>query len=125
MQELYSSHPVMFKDQPFYFIINIALIPAFGLGLLLFLIWYLRVISKKLTITNRDVLFESGLLSKDRREVSLSSIRAVNVKQSLFNRIFGTGTVSIFSAGDQPEFVISGLPDPHTVRDLIKNREVG
>jgi uncharacterized membrane protein YdbT with pleckstrin-like domain len=123
MQELYSSHPVMFKAQPLYFIINIVLIPVFGLGLLLFLIWYLKVISKKLTITERDVLFESGLLSKDRREVSISSIRAVNVKQSLFNRIFGTGTVSIFSAGDQPEFEISGIPDPHTVRDLIKNRD--
>lgn len=52
--------------------------------------------------------------------MNISSIRTIRVKQSFFNRIFGVGTVEIYTAGDSAEFVAKGLPDPNKVRELVK-----
>lgn len=120
MSEKYSANPVMFKNNPIGFIFSIILIPAFGLGILILLWWYLQCKSTKLSVLDNEVLFEKGLLSKERSEVNISGIRTIKVKQSFFNRIFGVGTVEIYTAGDNPEFIAHGLPDPNKVRELIK-----
>lgn len=125
MEPLYSESPVMFKNNPLGFILSIVLIPAFGVGLVILLIWYLRCISSKLTITETEILYEQGLLSKNRSEIGFSSIRTIKVKQSFFNRIFGTGTIELYTAGDEPEIVASGMPDPNKVRELIKRAQNG
>ncbi len=125
MSERYAEHPVMFKNNPLGFILALLLVPAFGLGLLIFLVWHLKNKSSKLVVTDNEVLFEQGLLSKHRSEVTIGSVRAVKVKQSFFNRIFGTGTVELYTAGDEPEIVVSGIPDPNRVRELIRGRGEG
>lgn len=123
MNVLYSEHPVMFKNNPLGFIVSLLLIPVFGLGLIILLVWHLRNKSSKLTVTENDILFEKGLLSKDRSEVNISSVRTVRVKQSFFNRVFGTGRVELYTAGDVAEITAVGIPDPNKVRELIKARQ--
>lgn len=125
MNELYSEHPAMFRNNPVGFILSIILIPAFGLGIIILLVWYLKAKSLKLVVTETEILFEKGLLSKDRSELSFSSIRTVKVKQSFFNRILGTGTIELYTAGDSPEIVASGMPEPNRIRDLIKQQQHG
>ncbi len=120
MSELYSEHPVMFKNNPLGFIICLILIPAGGLGLLILLAWHLKNKASKLTVNDNEILFEKGLLSKERSEVNISSVRTTKVKQSFFNRIFGVGTIEIYTAGDSPEIIASGMPDPNKIRELIK-----
>lgn len=123
MSELYAEHPVMFKNNPLGFILSILLIPAFGVGLLILLWWYLQCKGSKLTVKEHDLMYEQGLLSKNRVEFSISSVRTVRVNQSFFNRIFGVGTIEIYTAGDKPEIAAKGLPDPNRVRELIKGRQ--
>lgn len=120
MNELYSESPVMFKNHPFIFIITLLLVPVFGIGLIIFLIWHLQNKASKLVITENEVLFEKGLLSKTRAEVNISSVRTIKVNQTFLNRIFGTGTIELYTAGDNPEIVANGMPDPDRIRDLIK-----
>ena len=120
MSELYSEHPVMFKNNPLGFIICLILIPAGGLGLLILLAWHLKNKASKLTVNDNVILFEKGLLSKERSEVNISSVRTTKVKQSFFNRIFGVGTIEIYTAGDSPEIIASGMPDPNKIREPIK-----
>lgn len=122
---LYSSHPVMFKNNPLGFILTLLLVPVAGLGIIIFLVWYLKTRASKLSVTENDILFEEGLLNKNRSEIHIERIRTIKVKQSFFNRIFGTGTIELYTAGDTPEIVAAGMPDPHKVRDLIKNRKPG
>jgi len=121
MSELYSEHPVMFKNNPIGFILSLVLIPVFGLGLLIFLVWHLKNKASKLVITDKEVLYEKGLLRKERSLLNISSVRTAKVKQSFFNRIFGTGTVELYTSGNTPEIVATGMPDPSKIRDLIKN----
>ncbi|MES9830954.1 MAG: PH domain-containing protein [Candidatus Thiodiazotropha sp. L084R] len=124
MSELYSENPVMFKNNPVGFILSILLIPVFGVGLVILLAWHLQNKSSKLTINESEILYEKGLLSKERSEINISSVRTTKVKQSFFNRIFGVGAVEIYTAGDNPEIVVTGLPDPNRIRELIKPRQV-
>jgi uncharacterized membrane protein YdbT with pleckstrin-like domain len=119
MQPLYSEHPVMFRNHPFLFVLSLALVFV-GVGLVIFLIWFLYNKASRLEVYPNEILFEKGLLSKERSEVSISSVRTVRVSQSFINRLLGVGTVEIFTAGDKPEFVARGLRDPNRVRELIK-----
>ena len=120
MSELYSEHPVMFKNNPLGFIICLILIPAGGLGLLILLAWHLKNKASKLTVNDNEILFEKGLLSKERSEVNISSVRTTKVKQTFFNLIYGAATTEIYTAGDSPEIIASGMPDPNKIRELIK-----
>jgi hypothetical protein len=43
------------------------------------------------------------------------------VYQTFFDRIFRVGRIEIFTTGDDPEFVIAGMPDPDRVRDHVRN----
>jgi len=115
-----SENPVMFRNNPIGFLFAVLLIAAFGLGILILLWWFVQCKSTKLTVSDNEILFEKGILSKERSEVNISSIRTIRVKQSFFNRIFGVGTVEIYTAGDSAEFVAKGLPDPNKVRELVK-----
>ena len=124
-EPLYSEHPAMFKNNPIGFIVSLVLIPVFGLGLLILLWWYLQCKGSLLVVKEHDILYEQGLLSKNRAEFSISGIRTVRVNQSFLNRIFGVGNIKIYTAGDKPEIEAKGMPDPNRVRELIKARQNG
>jgi uncharacterized membrane protein YdbT with pleckstrin-like domain len=119
MEALYDENPVMFKNNPLGFIIALVLCVV-GIGFLILLVWHLKNKSSRLVVTRSDVLFEQGLLSKERSELNITSIRTVKVKQSFWNRIFGTGSIELYTAGDTAEIIATGMPDPNRVRDIIK-----
>jgi uncharacterized membrane protein YdbT with pleckstrin-like domain len=112
---LYQNSPPMFRNNPIGFISCVALC-AVGVGFLFLVIWYAKCKSEKLIITNEKILYESGILSKARDEVRLTSIRSTRVTQSFFQRILGTGNIEVFTAGDQPEITLLGFPNPNDIR---------
>jgi uncharacterized membrane protein YdbT with pleckstrin-like domain len=119
MQALYAANPPMFKNHPLGFLLCILLIPL-GIGILILMYWHLQNKSSRLTVTKDHVLYETGLLSKERSEVDIDGVRTVKVKQSFSNRVFGTGTIELYTSGDNPEIVAKGMPDPNKVREIIK-----
>ncbi|WP_233208713.1 PH domain-containing protein [Zhongshania marina] len=122
MTSQYAEHPAMFRNNPLGFILAVILIPA-AIGILILLFWYLKCKSTRLEINDNEVILEQGLLSKERTELNVSGIRTVKIKQSFFNRLFGVGTVSIFTAGDSPEIQAHGMPKPEVFRELVKARQ--
>jgi uncharacterized membrane protein YdbT with pleckstrin-like domain len=115
----YDEHPAMFRAHPFWLLGCIILIPAFGLGLLVLLYWYIRTRQTRLTVTDSEIVYTTGILRKNRIEVSLKAVRSVNVKQGFLNRLLKVGAIQVFSAGDQPEFTVTDIPLPGTVREAI------
>ena len=120
---IYKAHPAMFRAHPFWFILFVLLIAAFGLGLLILLYWYIKTRATSLTVSEHELLCEKGILSKERLAVSLRHVRSVQVNQGFINRIFGVGTIEIKTAGDEPEFTVADLPDPHEVREAISQAQ--
>ena len=119
MDELYSESPVIFKNNPVVFIFLVCTV----VGILILIPWRIKNKSTKLIVTNEKILFEKGLLSKERSEININNVRSIKIKQTFSNRIFGTGSIQVFSAGDVPEFEASGMPDPNKVRELINNAQ--
>lgn len=73
----------------------------------------LRIYPGRLTI-------ERGMFSKSFREFLARDIRSVDIDQSFMARVVGIGHLSISTAAtvDAAE-QLQGIPDPHSVRDLI------
>ena len=120
MAVLYEDNPSMFKNSPFYFLLAVLLIPAFGLGLIILLWWYVECRATKVTVTEDELMLEQGILSKSSTELSLDSVRTVQIEQSFGQRIFGTGDLKVYTSGDMPEFEVEGMPNPETLKKLIK-----
>ena len=116
---IYQAHPAMFRAHPFWFILSVLLIAAFGVGILILIYWYIQTRATALTVTDSDLMYARGILSKERTSVSINHVRSVNVVQSFVNRILGVGTIQISTAGDEPEFTIADMPDPHVIREAI------
>lgn len=125
MTPFYDASPAMFRNHPMGFILSIALIPAFGVGILILLYWYVKAKATRLRIVADEVELERGLLRKSRIDIDLRKIRSVHVDQRFWQRVLGVGTLEIYTTGDEPEFTLIGMPDPNKVRDYIKMRTRG
>ncbi len=112
----YREHPTMFRSNPLGFILG--LVSIVGWPILLW--WYVQCVTTRLEADRNAVMVERGFLSKERIELDIDKIRAVKIYQSLFNRIFGVGRISVYTSGDAPEIEIGGMPDPHRFRELVK-----
>lgn len=94
-----------------------------ALSFFILLYWWIPTKLDHLKITDDDeVVWEHGLLNKEIMEINMRQIRATQVKRSIMQRIFGAGDVLIYTAGDEPELIVRGLPDPDRIRDLIKSK---
>jgi uncharacterized membrane protein YdbT with pleckstrin-like domain len=140
---LYSENPKMARNRPIWFILYMilnvgGLVAAirfdqqsyqivglvFWLGtIIMFLVWYLRIKSTKVTVTKYNILIEKGLLSKHRREVAIEKVRTVDVKQGFIDRILGVGDIEVYTAGDQFEFEVKGLPNPNKIWELVMEKK--
>ena len=116
---LYEEHPSLIRTHPLGTVIAIILIPV-GIGILILLYWYLTMKADKLTIKEDEVIWTHGLLSKHYVEINMSSIRTTRVEQSLLQRILNAGKLEIYTAGDEPELTVNGMPNPDKIRELIK-----
>jgi hypothetical protein len=110
---LHTSQPAMFRNRPVLFLVYLILIAAYGLGFILFLIWWLQCLCTTLIVTSSKTTLRKGILSKSLNEVRHKDVRSVQVCQSLAQRIFGVGKLSISSAEQSGiEIEISGIGKP-------------
>ncbi len=67
-----------------------------------------------------------GLLSRDIAEIELRHIRDIQLKQSVYERIVGIGSLALSSAGRaEAEVLFEGIPDPGGVKEVIRQATRG
>ena len=71
------------------------------------------------TISGDKLRYETGLFSKTTRTIQLSKVQDVTVKQSLGQRLAGTGTLSIETAGETSRLTVEHIDQPQAVADAI------
>ncbi|HDZ38918.1 MAG TPA: PH domain-containing protein [Marinobacter sp.] len=113
-------NPAMFRGEPVGFIICVALIPlGIGIGLLLF--WWLQCRFTTYTITNLRTIAQTGILSRNTNEVRHIDVRNLQVKQDVFQRMFGFGSVAISSAGQSDiELTMVRVENPYKIADIVR-----
>ena len=75
--------------------------------------------------TTERVLTREGVLSRRGRDIPLSRINDVSFSHSLFERMVGSGTMTIESAGERGQVVLLDLPRvEHTQSVLYELVEV-
>jgi uncharacterized membrane protein YdbT with pleckstrin-like domain len=109
----------MWRNRPFVFIFCLCLIAAFGLGVILLMVWFIMTRMDQLKISSEKIQWEHGILSKTYVELDIDEVRTVRVHQNLIQRIFRSGLLEVYSAGDKPEIVIKGLPYPTKIREIV------
>lgn len=95
-----------------------ATVASLGLGGLsvLWLVWLLiKVAAWRTThfvLTTERLVFRSGVLGRQGREIPLERVNDLSFHQSLFERMVGTGDLMIESAGRTGQDIFSHIPHP-------------
>jgi uncharacterized membrane protein YdbT with pleckstrin-like domain len=72
-------------------------------------------------ITTHRLLFRQGILARQGRDIGLSRITDVSYRQSLWERIIDSGTLTIESAGEGGSTVLRRIPDSEGVQQLLNH----
>ena len=70
-------------------------------------------------ITTHRLLQRVGVLARTGRDVGLSRITDVTYRQSVWDRVIGSGTVTIETAGEGGPTVLTSVPDSSGVQQLL------
>jgi hypothetical protein len=117
---LWTGRPVMFRNAPISFSLAILLSPL-GIGLVILLVWWLRCLGNRWTITSRCTTHRRGILSKSTTELRHVDIRAIHLAQDFFQRLMGTGTIRLSSASSEDfEIEIFGILKPEDVTSSLR-----
>ncbi|MCF2241848.1 PH domain-containing protein [Halobacterium salinarum] len=73
-------------------------------------------------VTDERVKMKLGLLSKKGREYRISDLNSITTSQSLFERLFGLGSVTLRTASND-EIVWHGVPDYKDVSHSIREEQ--
>lgn len=118
---LYDKNPAMFKNRPILFILSLLAIALYGLGIIILIIWYIKVKAVRLTVTNQRIEVKRGILRKNTTEIHMSDVRNIRTNQSFFQRIFGVGKIIISSAATGGvEIKVKGIKSPERVKKMIR-----
>jgi len=79
---------------------------------------FVQWISTELAVTDRRVIYKSGLLARHTLEMNRSKVESVDVDQSLLGRLLGFGTITVRGTGGSLE-PIRMIGDPLTFRSHI------
>jgi uncharacterized membrane protein YdbT with pleckstrin-like domain len=92
----------------------------------LILLWplsgWIKRSMRKATVTGDRLRYETGFMSKVTRTIQLSKVQDVRVEQSLKQRMFGVGNISIETAGEASRLTLADIDHPQALADEIMNR---
>lgn len=106
---------------PIFKIIYAAPIVIFVLSALVFI---LRIWLMEMAVTTKRVVFRSGIISVHTEELKISRIESVEIKQSIFGRIFDYGNLC-FSGTGTGKVLFPNIENPRQIKaqleDVIKD----
>jgi membrane protein YdbS with pleckstrin-like domain len=81
----------------------------------------LKRFGTEVAVTDRRVIYKTGLIQRHTVEINLDKIESVDVDQSALGRLFGYGTVTIRGTGQAVE-PLRDMADPLQFRSAILAR---
>lgn len=81
---------------------------------------YLKIKTTERGVTNKRAIQKTGIISRNTQEMKLTSIETVEIRQGIFARIFGYGTVKITGRGNS-DVIMKWLDNPMAVKREIES----
>ena len=104
-------------------VFGVLLIPVLFIGVVMLLYAYINIKTTCFVITNKRVVTKTGLLRISQSEVRIDDVRGVNLQRDLWQRIIGTGNVTIGTAATGgAEIVMRGVGNPNRVVEAINSQ---
>jgi uncharacterized membrane protein YdbT with pleckstrin-like domain len=103
---------------------GLLLLPAFGAGLLLWLVAYIRIRSTELAVTTKRVIVKHGFIQRSTIEINLNKVESIQVTQSLLGRMFDFGTLVIAGTGSA-HAPLEGIAEPLAFRKAFVEAQDG
>ncbi len=79
----------------------------------------LRWLTSHYVVTTHRVLVRRGVVTKTGKDITLSKITDVSFERTLLDRLTGSGTLRIESAGDSPDETFRAIPHSDRVQQII------
>lgn len=96
---------------------------------LVFIVWvlspFVRWLTSTYTVTNRRLIFQTGILTRSGRVIPLHRINDVSFEKNLNDRIFGCGTLIIHDASEQSGLKLPDIPKIETMHRTITDLVFG
>jgi uncharacterized membrane protein YdbT with pleckstrin-like domain len=80
---------------------------------------WLRWVTTRYVVTSRRVMIRTGLLARAGRDVPLARITDVSFSHTALERLFGSGTLVVESAGERGEIALTDVPKVEQVQRTL------
>ena len=95
-----------------------------GLVAIVLLMWWLMlpILTWRTTVyelTNRRMRLRDGILTRNGRDIPLSRITDVSFRKGVLDRLLGSGTLVVESAGEHGELALTEIPHVERVSALL------
>ncbi len=95
-------------------------VPTFGITWLVAIYEYLRLRAIEQGVTNKRVIFKTGIIGRKSEEMKLTSIETVEIEQGVMGRMFDFGDVKLTGRGTS-DMVFKRIDDPMSVKRRIES----
>ena len=101
-------------------VVSYAIVACVALAVVVILVMLWKRASLTLRVHEDRIVIERGILAKNMKELFITDIRTIDINQSIFQRVMGTGDLAISTPGvSQTKDVLQGFPDPASIKDTI------
>ena len=90
-----------------------------GSSLVVALMKLLRIKFQEQGVTTRRVVLKKGIISRHTEEMKLTSIETVEIKQSVFGRIFNSGLIKVTGRG-LSDLLLRDIKNPMHVKRIVE-----
>jgi uncharacterized membrane protein YdbT with pleckstrin-like domain len=70
-------------------------------------------------LTTRRMRLRDGIIARNGRDIPLSRITDVSFRKGLLDRLLGSGTLIVESAGEHGELTLTAIPDVERVQSVL------
>lgn len=106
-------------------LLGLVLLPAFGLGLVLWGVAYVKYKTTEIALTNKRVIVKKGFVSRQTVEINLAKVESVQVDQTVLGRMLNYGSL-VIAGGGIPQAPVVGISDPIAFRRaFVQAQEAG
>lgn len=95
-------------------------VPTFGITWLIALYEFLRLRAIEQGVTNKRVIYKTGIIGRKSEEMKLTSIETVEIEQGVFGRMLNFGDVKVTGRGIS-DLVFRRIHDPLAVKRQIES----